>query len=468
MLAILAQAALAAPLSCAPASDDARAALQALRAENGPDAVAARRQTESGPADLARARAAAVATGIPLDPARLQRRPVAPALDAAPLYVRLGRLRRPNRADSLDLSLDPPNPRYAYTPAQIARVRRSLGHQREALSLAHQAASRPYCVFRRDWSRGQEVLLSEYQYQGAAVRLLRTEAYLWARDGHPTEAIRNAVLVLHVADQFASDPTMSGYLGSQDIEAKGLDVLADVLEVSHGNPQTARQVLDIMATRLPHRSLWYAAAGEFSSWLITLDSLRMKWEPGWAWDVQSGRLVDLADPTPDRPVVAVSPEEHRLLAGLWDAWEAHLLTDTARQVTLLRAGTPPQNIVPGPSAVRGWADRVLRLPGGPLRNPLLAGLGEVQKRGLARKNVLRTAAALLADPAHPLRPLPDPFTGRPLGFRREGRRGFVVYSVGEDGTFRGGHSNDPPVPWTILFRFPAPKPSPLPEFYDWL
>lgn len=459
--------AMAAAAARAAAPDDARAALNALRAQSDPGTAAVLRQIANGAADLARARAAADAAGLPLDPARLQRRPVAPALDAAPLYVRLWALRPHGRG--LDLALDPPDPRFLYTPVQIASVRRSLVRRRPALLLAHQAASRPFCVFRRDWSLGRDVLLPEYAYQSSAARLLRTEAYLRARDGHPEAALRDAVLVLHLADQMASDPTLPAYLSGRRLRKWGLDILADVLQTSHGSPSAARQVSQILATHPPHLSLWYAEAGESALWFASLDTIRAKSEGGWAWEVGSGRLVDSADATPAQPTSPATPEERRLLSGLWEEAEAQTLDQTARPLLLLRAGKPPQQVAAAdgaPTALQNWAARILLLPGGPASEAKIAQIGGSERRTQAQENVLKTAARLLAAPAAPLTPSPDPYTGRPLGLRREGRRGFVIYSAGEGGAFRGGQAPEPPPHGAILFRFPAPEPVPVPEFWD--
>ena len=450
-----------------PAERSPREALHALQTATDPQTVAARRQIESGPALLEQARAAAKAAGIPLDPARLQRRLVAPALDAAPLYVRLGALREQQQAHQLDSRLLPPSPRYRYSPKQLGTVRRYLRQHSGWLALAHQAASRPFCVFRRDWSRGPEILFSEYQYQGAAVQLLQTEAYFLVRDGHPDAAIQNAVRVLHIAEQIAADPTINAYLGSWGFEENSLRILSDVLAVSPPSPRLARQVTAILENNLPHRSLWYATAGEGSLWLITLNAIRRPPDAQWGWGVTDGGLTDTTGAGPDYPVVLLSPIEEKLVIGIWDAWEIQALTDLTRQTRLLRAGTPAQDIVQEPtSAAYRWAAQVLRLTDSS-RNPTLDMLKFSLKRPQARENVLRTAAALLADPARPPQRLPDPFSGRPLGFRREGRHGFVVYSVGENGTDRGVFPEERE--WAnadpILFRFPAPRPVTMPLYW---
>ena len=80
--------------------------------------------------------------------------------------------------------------------------------------------------------------------------------------------------------------------------------------------------------------------------------------------------------------------------------------------------------------------------------------------------MLRAGATVLAYRASNQGRLPDslpgaftdPFTGKPLGYRKEpGAKGtgFVIYSVGADGKFDGGRPSSP-VPGTnraLLFRF---------------
>ena len=52
-------------------------------------------------------------------------------------------------------------------------------------------------------------------------------------------------------------------------------------------------------------------------------------------------------------------------------------------------------------------------------------------------------------------PFEDPYTSRPLLYRREGADGFVVYSVGPDGKYDGGRPGDKAVPGEVRFRYPV-------------
>jgi len=88
----------------------------------------------------------------------------------------------------------------------------------------------------------------------------------------------------------------------------------------------------------------------------------------------------------------------------------------------------------------------------------------------AQANVTRSAAALLAwkvkHGAFPatlseaISPVPaDPFDGKPLRYQREGG-GFMVYSVGKDGTFAGGSPDRKSEAADVLFRYPLPAYGP--------
>ena len=97
-------------------------------------------------------------------------------------------------------------------------------------------------------------------------------------------------------------------------------------------------------------------------------------------------------------------------------------------------------------------------------------MDDVDNRTQAQEEVTLAGASLLAEKARTgafpeVLPdgFPDPFTGQPLGYRREGDTGFVVYSVGPDGRFHGGRPGedeyDPNHAW---FRFPGPPLKPVP------
>ena len=96
------------------------------------------------------------------------------------------------------------------------------------------------------------------------------------------------------------------------------------------------------------------------------------------------------------------------------------------------------------------------------------GLGYDPARLQSREVVLLAAAAVMAAwtnkegfPVTLPSAFSDPFTGKSLGYRREGTHGFVVYSAGPDGTFNGGKPEEKTPTTQSAFRYPV-KPIPLP------
>ena len=88
-------------------------------------------------------------------------------------------------------------------------------------------------------------------------------------------------------------------------------------------------------------------------------------------------------------------------------------------------------------------------------------MGENDLRLKTRETVTLAAASLLAEKAktgtYPDQPPPgftDPFTDKPLLYRREGG-GFVVYSAGPTGHFDGGKQGQKVAGTESLFRYPA-------------
>jgi hypothetical protein len=91
----------------------------------------------------------------------------------------------------------------------------------------------------------------------------------------------------------------------------------------------------------------------------------------------------------------------------------------------------------------------------------------------ARKQVFMAVAAVMEAhaitgilPDHLPGKFTDPYSdGHLLKYRREGKTGFVVYSVGPSGKFDGGKPGEHHwVPFEVARRYPAPPPEPVPPY----
>ena len=462
-LASLATAAPAAP----PDANFANlpAYIQALNQSRDPQAAAIRREIADGPAALARERAAALADNISLDPKSWQPS-VPPDQNAAPLWekwdtLRHGHVRLPNYAEVLRTG-------YAYTPEQLARVQKIFDDNRSAMDLLHQAADKPGLAFPDD-------NMTHYAALREAARELKSESYLLAHQGLYADAIAEQARGFRIAKQIVSRPTLGDYLTGVGIEAITLSGMKDILDLAGPNADVSAQVRQAIQGARPVLSLKAALAGDATISLSGLEKLRA----GTPADL-AARAQEDSDPYADLPQVkakSFTPEERRFGSHLLDAAEANYLSQMRRLVDAADEPGPErhavfaslQNAGPAPS----W-DPIQQLnPALPLNQILLPAFGrmdDVDNRTQAQEEVTLAGAALLSERARTGRfpdALPggflDPFTGHPLGYRREGDTGFVVYSVGPDGRYDGGKSGEDEYdPNHASFRFPGPTPKPVP------
>lgn len=439
--------------------------LHDLEASSDPQAVAVRRQVAGGPAALARAHDAAAKAGIPLDAAALQK-PLPPdGENAATAYAALARLLR-DKPLRLPMYAQPLGTGYAYTPAQLAAVQKIYDSRRDVWDLVHQAADRPRCVFVRDWKQGPAVLFPEYQWLREASRLLNTETYLLAAQGRYAEAVQNQTRGFRLAEHAASDPVLISYLVGEACGTIALQGMGNVLTLAGPNADVAALVAKAVTDNRPRLSLRDALGGEAAlhetGYHGVHDGLPQADLAVLMQVVAVGAppVRDTGAPaTPaDRLLVMemLDSSEAKTLDGLRQMAGASDLPPRQRQEAFARYAAPPD---PPP---------VTDILGGLL--PVFAKVGKNDTWRQAREAVLLAAAAVLAvraktgayPDALPL-PSPDPYTDGPLGYRREGADGFVVYSVGPDGTFTGGKTGDETPPSTILFRYPVLR-VPVPPF----
>jgi hypothetical protein len=441
--------------------------LHDLEASSDPQAVAVRRQVAGGPAALARARDAAAKAGIPLDAAALQK-PLPPdGENAATAYAALARLLR-DKPLRLPMYAQPLGTGYAYTPAQLAALQKVYDSRRDVWDLVHQAADRPRCVFARDWKQGPAVLFPEYQWLREASRLLNTETYLLAAQGRYAEAVQNQTRGFRLAEHAASDPVLISYLVGEACGTIALQGMGNVLTLAGPNADVAALVAKAVTDNRPRLSLRDALGGEAAlhetgyHWVhdglpqASLTALTQVLTEG-APPADSGRpatpVQDMGAPaTPaDRLFVMemLDEAEAKTLDGLRQMIGASDLPPRQRQAVFVRYAAAP----PGPPLVPAILGDIL---------PVFAKVGGNDTRRQAREAVLLAAAAVLAarakvDAYPDVLPPPsaDPYTDGPLGYRREGVDGFVVYSVGPDGTFGGGKLGDKTPPGATLYRYPV-------------
>ncbi len=432
--------------------------LHDLEASPDPQAVAVRRQIASGPAALARARDAAAKAGIPLDAAALQR-PLPPdGENAATAYAALARLLR-DKPLHLPMYAQPLGTGYAYTPAQLAAVQKIYDSRRDVWDLVHQAADRPRCVFARDWKQGPALLFPEYQWLREASRLLNTETYLLAAQGRYAEAVQNQTRGFRLVEHAASDPVLISYLVGEACGTIALQGMGNVLTLAGPDADVSALVAQAVTENRPRLSLRDALGGE-----AALHAVGYHWVHDGLPQADLAALTQVvaagAPPVRDTGAPA-TPADRLFVMEMLDSSEAKTL-DGLRQMALA-SDLPPrqrQEAFARYAAAPSGPPQVSDILGGLL--PVFAKVGKNDTWRQAREAVLLAAAAVLAARAktggYPdalPQPFSDPYTDGPLGFRREGADGFVVYSAGPDGTFGGGKPGDKTPPGAILYRYPV-------------
>ncbi len=315
---------------------------------------------------------------------------------------------------------------------------------------------------------GPAVLFPEYATVREAERLIATETYLLAAQGKYSEAVKNQTRGFHIAEHAGSDPTLISYLVGAACDAIALRGMQDILTLAGPNAALDAQVQKAIADNRPHLSLRYALTGEVAAFQgVAFDQLRVYVEQNGVSALVK-TFIPKDDPRLKTLGATTLADKQFVLAGL-DASEAEIFRN---ELPLLAAADlpPAQRRLVFAQYAKAQASR----PRTPLTaladtlTPTYDTIDQNDTRRQAQAAVTLAAAAVLGAgtpdgtfPAALPQPLTDPFTGQPLGYRREGMGGFVVYSAGPDGNFDGGRPSEKAPPNQVLFRYPI-KPLPVP------
>jgi hypothetical protein len=447
---------------------DVRGYLRRLDRISPREGAEARREIANGARDLAAERTAMRRAGLPLTRAELKETAPPPEQDAAPFYRQLVRVLEAQPLDpqltKLVADLDK---RFSHTDQQTAALRTLLGDRQDVMGLIHQAGDRPGCSLRADWEH-DSTLVSETSAMRQAIRLLRAESGLLARDGHVAEAITNQTRALRIAEHAASDPNLVGYLLTVALYRMALDGMADLPQVAGEDAETAEAVRRAITTNRARLDLRRALVGETVFLVGGMSHMRREVRQTGTDTLRSAYLWDLDEilhPAP-RKVRKLAPDELRLWEGILGAVEANLLRQRRRVMVALERPYSERQ------AALQQIDRTVDFPS---RNPvrlliaysglLYSGADRKWAQSRAQEAVLIAGAAVLAfrsrqgrfpetlEQALPESPL-DPFNGQPLRYRHTGD-GFRVDSVGKENrqSTAPTEAGEP-----IAFIYPAPLP----------
>lgn len=449
---------------------DIKGYMERLEHSDTAEARDVRVQLENGTDHLAYQRGADRRLGIALEPAGLQAPIPPPEENAAQDYERLLALllERPLGDANLRLPFRLNDPTQPPSEAEVAAMRALVAERQDVLDLIRAAQEKSRCVFERDWENGLDLVFRENFALRDSAMLLRVANYLQARDGRFAEAASGQTRLARTAEHVASDPILLCLGLGQDIEDLSILGLEDHLYLAGPDAEVANRVGEALLAARPALDLPRALGGENTLMAARLAGYRSA-TPARLSSLQDGQDLDPEIPIPED----YTPEERDFLGKLIAAGEATMRGDLRALIRAAALKTDPARL-DAFRRVNVWNATRDEYPtslfvGEPVVSA--TGFADVVAFREARRAVTRAAAALLAfraengvfperlEEAAPNPPL-DPFTDFPLGYRREGEDGFVVFSIGVRGVFDGGTPATKFKRSEAYFRYPALPPAP--------
>ena len=387
-----------------------------------------------------------------------------PEQNAAPLYTQLMNLLKTRPLSTDDKIADAGVRRRLPPRDQFEKIRRALRHRPDITALVHQAATSPKCVFVRNWALGPDMPMPEYATMRMAARWLSAENAVLLADGKPLEAVRTQALCYRIAHQATMNPDLLlSVLVGIVVDATSEVGMERVLYRAGSDPKVAEAVRRTIDAQHTHFRTQNAFHGELYMGLVSLDILRKQGPAGLQ------KFADMIGRIPPQfPTTApASPSARQAFARSVDA-NGVIYIRLMRQVATAFTLPYPQARV----SLRAEAAELERKKDDPnyafirFITPVYEpALNRIQKSD-AHAAVVSVSAAVLAWKARhgsfPARldvvmsAVPrDPFDGKPLRYRLEGK-GFVVYSVDPSGKFDGGTPNKKPDSPAAVFRYPLP------------
>ena len=291
------------------------------------------------------------------------------------------------------------------------------------------------------------------------MRLLTTETRLLAAEGKYTDAVKNQTRGFRVAQQVASDPTLINYLVGVGCDSIALSGMRDILTQAGPNAEVAAEVLQAIKISHAPLSLRTALAGDMALQSALLEGVRDDLRKNGLSAMESV-LSEAAGSEKGTVDFSKATAADKAFAFQWlDASEVILLN---RMCALVLASDLPlaARRAVFTSRTETNPSPVFILPN--IMLPSFERMADQLARLAAQEAVVEAGADAIGHwtkengfPASLPETVADPFTDKPLGYRREGANGFVVYSAGPEGTFDGGKAGEKTPTGQIAFRYPV-------------
>lgn len=307
----------------------------------------------------------------------------------------------------------------------------------EAMRLAREAMKRPRCRFDLDYAAGPAMLMPHLARLRHLARLFWGEALLKAHNGLPGEAAASMGNMFGLARAFDEEPSIISKLLEIAINGIGLKALKRIEREAPLSDPARREVLKHLGkleARGPVTKGLVGERGAFHGYMQTLMS--------------EGRIPGIDDPDLQRAMESnphmFVEDNARLVREMTKAIDASRLPPWKALLKFKLIETRLGSFSPEEAPLS--AQLFPALCAAHLRGVRLTAKRDVAVIGLACK-LYKSRHGRYPDKLDALAPEflkelpPDPFTGKPFVYRREGEgdaAGFVVYSVGDNLTDDGG------------------------------
>ena len=307
-----------------------------------------------------------------------------------------------------------------------------LARNAQVFALLRQAAARPACSFDETWTQSIYSTGPKYYAEMRSLaRLMRAQATQEARDGDSAAALRDVRVMFQMADHLKNEPVLIGFLDARSVAGMANGTLAEVLEIQ---PLPAAQLRAFEAS-LPATD-WDAAfqrsmLGERATALGAFDLSAMRAAAPETQSAQNSWGATLFS---------------WVVAPFMKMNEFYYLRSWRQQNASLQPLPTPLPTLPSPDEVEKKlvADVPSYAHFALIMLPVYARTAENRYRAVVMNHQRQNAFAISAyHAAHGTYPttlqeaatawnaplLPDPYNGKPFGYRSDGQT-FILYSVG--------------------------------------
>lgn len=408
--------------------------------------------------------------GIPTEATDLNPNPPVPdSENAAPIYREIIKKMEAMKALKEDPAIAQAlgsNLTYEVFLDDHALAAKGLANRAEILKLAEEAAAKPKCDFKRDYSQGANLLMPEFSPIKTVVKWLALRAKYQAQAGDFDGALRSIRTCFTIGGHIATEPTLIAALVAFAIDAISVAALEQVTILGENNPAFLAKSRKLLETLPPLPDFRHAFGGEVilgRYGIQNLKSLRdLQGYTGDDWDGEPPPPSPLDKATVGDSSVRKMFEAKFLARWRWvfehmpadpDDWKGLQATMKQLEVDLEKA--------------TGLEDRVNQI-----LFPVFTEASRAKGVAMARRRVALLATRILQDRPQglPANIAPygkiaiDPMNDKPMGYERKGK-GFKVWSVDRDLHDNSGLKRIPGVMssapeydfvWGFDFNFPQP------------